>query len=54
MEILVGLMHAAQAAHGDHYDIYDAHEPFADIHHDPPALKPKAQPQGPIGVVAVL
>ena len=35
VEILAGLMHAAQAAHGDPYAIYDAHEPFADIHHDP-------------------
>lgn len=35
VEILAGLMHAAQAAHVDPYAIYDAHEPFADIHHDP-------------------
>ncbi|WP_150255196.1 hypothetical protein [Nocardiopsis deserti] len=35
VETLASLMHAAQAAHGSPYAIYDAHEPFADIHHDP-------------------
>ena len=35
VETLAALMHAAQATHSDPYAIYDAHEPFVDIHHDP-------------------